>query len=223
MTINKIPISKYGAKLRADYSVSGSALTTTYQKPKSGNTFFVINQTIGLKTITLPFDLYGRSPSDTRRKLSSLDALAASGEVELSLPDGMLYTAVLQAIAQPAAITDRILSCSYTFLGVQHDAKVRLTIDNGYIWANGTLPHMDCILSATVGTDTEEYPFAGVTFFGVKKGDRLVLDGMTKRVLVNGAPGAQKCNLVEFPYLSPGRNIIACPDAVTVEYYPSYL
>ncbi len=223
MTINKIPISKYGAKLRTDYSVSGSALTTTYQKPKSGNTFFVINQTIGLKTITLPFDLYGRSPSDTRRKLSSLDALAASGEVELSLPDGMLYTAVLQTIAQPTAITDRILSCSHTFLGIQHDAKVRLTIDTGCIWANGTLPHMDCVLSVTVGTDTEEYPFAGVTFFDVKKGDRLVLDGMTKRVLVNGAPGAQKCNLVEFPYLSPGRNIIDCPDAVTVEYYPSYL
>lgn len=223
MTINKIPISKYGARLRADYSVSGSDITATYQKPKAGNAFFVISQTVGMKTITLPFDIYGRSPADAKRKLSSLDALASGGKVELSLPDGMLYTAVLQTIAQPTAITDRILSCAHTFLGIQHDAKIRLDTDGGHFWANGTLPQMDCILSVTVGADANKYPFAGVTFSGVKKGDVLILDGMTKRVLVNGAPGAQKCNLVEFPYLVPGRNIISCPDVVTVEYYPSYL
>lgn len=223
MTINRIPISRYGAKLRADYSVSGSSITTTYLKPRTGSAFHLIGNTIGLKTITLPFDIYGRSPSDAKRKLSSLDALAAAGKVELSLPDGMLYTAVLQAIAQPTAITDRILSCSYTFMGIQHDAKIRLDADGGHFWANGTLPQMDCILSVTVGADSNKYLFAGVTFSGVKKGDVLILDGVTKRVLVNGAPGAQKCDLVEFPYQVPGRNIISCPDVVTVKYYPSYL
>lgn len=222
MTINRVPISKYGARLRADYSVSGSAVTTTYLKPRTGSTFHLIGSTIGLKTITLPFDVYGDSPTDARRKISQLDALAAAGKVELVLPDGFQYTSILQTIAVPTPITDCILSCSYTFLGVQHD-KMVTTESSGNVFAIGTLPQMDCILSVTVGTDAEEYPFAGVTFTNVSKGDKLTLDGMTKRVLVNGAPGAQKCDLVEFPYLTPGENTISCPDKVTVQYYPSYL
>ena len=202
MTINRIPIIKYGAKLRADYSISSSSITTSYIKPRTGSTFHLISNTIGLKTITLPFDIYGK--------------------VELVLPDRFQYTSILQAVAVPTPITDRILSCSYTFLGIQHENLVTVK-STGKVFVVGTLPQMDCILSVTVGADAEEYSFAGVTFVNVSKGDKLTLDGMTKRVLVNGAPGAQKCDLVEFPYLTPGENTISCPDTVTVQYYPSYL
>ena len=222
MTINRIPIIKYGAKLRADYSVSGSSITTSYIKPRTGSTFHRIGNTIGLKTITLPFDIYGDSPTDARRKISRLDALAASGKVELVLPDRFQYTSILQAVAVPTPITDRILSCSYTFLGIQHENLVTVK-STGKVFAIGTLPQMDCILSVTVGADAEKYSFAGVTFTNVSTGDKLTLDGMTKRVLVNGAPGAQKCDLVEFPYLTPGENTLSGPDTVTVQYYPSYL
>ena len=95
MTINRIPIIKYGAKLRADYSISSSSITTSYIKPRTGSTFHLISNTIGLKTITLPFDIYGDSPTDARRKISHLDALAASGKVELVLPDRFQYTSCL--------------------------------------------------------------------------------------------------------------------------------
>ena len=191
MTMNHIPISQYGAKLRAEYTVSASSISTTYYKPREGSTFLTIGSELGLKTLTLPFDIYGKSPQDVRRKLSCLDALAGSGKVELYLPDGFYYTALLQSCKAPSPITPCILSCQYTFLGIQHEQKITVTTEKGIVFASGTMPRMDCIVSATVGTDAETYTLAGVIFDHVSKGDKLVLDGMTKRVLVNGAPGAQ--------------------------------
>lgn len=223
MTINEIPISKYGAKLRSDYSVSGSAITSYYQHPRNGGALLVFGRDIGLKTLTLTFDICGKSPSDMMRNLSALYALAASGKVEIGLPEGFCYSAVLESIETPETITSCSLSCSCTFSGIQHEDMIRMVTNDGYIFANGTMPRMDCVLKTAVGAAANSYNFAGVTFTSVKAGDVLVLDGITKRVLVNGAPGAQKCNLIEFPYLVPGSNYIICPDTVTVEYYPAYL
>lgn len=223
MTINGIPISQFGAKLRADYTVSGASVETSYQKSRRGSTYLFLGSKLGLKTLTLPFDLYGATPAAAQRQLSELDALAASGKVEIGLPNGFLYTSFLQVIATPLHITDRILSCSYSFAGIQHLGKIQREAKNGVFFAEGTLPEMDCVLSVTVGAAAGKYAFCGVNFSNVQKGDRLVLDGVTKRVLVNGAPGAARCDLVEFPQLVPGFNLLECKDTVTVEYYPSYL
>ena len=95
--INHIPLSQFGGKLRANYTVSGSAVTADYYKPQDGNAFISLGSRIGLKTITLPFDLYGSSPRETKRNLSALDALCLSGKVELYLPDGFYYTSILQS------------------------------------------------------------------------------------------------------------------------------
>ena len=222
MYINNIPLSRFGGKLRAEYTVSGSAVTTNYYKPRDGNSFYQMGSTIGLKTITLPFDLYGDSPRETKRNLSALDTLCLSGKVELYLPDGFYYTAILQSIGARQQITPQILSCSYVFLGTQHDAMVQC-VSNGHCFALGTLPRMDCILSVSASADAGQYQIAGITFTNIKKGDRIVIDGITKRVLINGSPVNQgRCNIIDFPYLEPGDNVLLCPDPVAVQYYPSY-
>ena len=107
--INHIPLSQFGGKLRANYTVSGSAVTADYYKPRDGNAFISLGSRIGLKTITLPFDLYGSSPRETKRNLSALDALCLSGKVELYLPDGFYYTSILQSIGVPQQITPSVL------------------------------------------------------------------------------------------------------------------
>ena len=221
MFINEIPLSRFGGKLKASYTVSGCSLTADYYKPRDGNSFLSLGSKIGLKTITLPFDLYGESPRETKRNLSTLDALCLSGKVELYLPDGFYYTSILQSIGVPQQITPSILSCSYTFLGIQHDELME-SVCSGAFYAQGTLPKMDCILSVSPSSDAEEYTAAGITFTNVKQGDQIVIDGMTKRVLINGAPAAQRCNIIEFPYLIPGENNLSSPDQITVSYYPSY-
>ena len=162
------------------------------------------------------------SPRETKKNLSALDALCLSGKVELYLPDGFYYTSLLQSIGAPQQITPSILSCSYTFLGIQHDELVR-TVSKGTVYVQGTLPKMDCILSVSPSADATKYAIAGITFTNVKKGDQIKIDGITKRVLINGGPAAQRCDIIDFPYLTPGSNAISCLDPVTVQYYPSYV
>lgn len=220
--INHIPLSQFGGKLRANYTVSGSAVTADYYKPRDGNAFISLGSRIGLKIITLPFDLYGSSPRETKRNLSALDALCLSGKVELYLPDGFYYTSILQSIGVPQQITPSILSCSYVFLGIQHDKMVK-AVSNGSFQAQGTLPKMDCILSASPSADVEKYVVAGITFTNVHQGDQIVIDGITKRILITGGPAAQRCDIIDFLYLVPGDNTISCIDPVTVQYYPSYV
>ena len=50
-----------------------------------------------------------------------------------------------------------------------------------------------------------------------------LIDGIDKRILRNGAPGAANVNWTQFPALTPGENNIVCADAVTVEFYPTFL
>ena len=61
-----------------------------------------------------------------------------------------------------------------------------------------------------------------VKFLNVKAGERLVVDGMDKRILVNDAPAANRAEWIRFPSLVPGENHITCPDEVTVEFYPVF-
>ena len=87
---------------------------------------------------------------------------------------------------------------------------------------DSTVPFTDVILSATVGKSSEAYQLGTVTFNNVAAGDTLTVDGINKRILVNGAPGAQKATWIKFPSLTPGQNIINCVDSITAEFQPIY-
>ena len=115
--INRIPLSQFGGKLRANYTVSGSAVTADYYKPQDGNAFISLGSRIGLKTITLPFDLYGSSPRETKRNLSALDALCLSGKVELYLPDGFYYTSIPNLSACPSRLRRLFCPALMSFWG----------------------------------------------------------------------------------------------------------
>lgn len=222
MTVNGKSITQFGARLLASYKVGGSPIDIGYNKAHRGTAIALLGTEIGLRTITLPLDIRGSNERDCVLKKSQLDALLAGGKAELHLPDGFYYTAVLQSAGEATQLLPGLISCTYTLLGIQHDPLVSAR-SAGTLYARGTMPRMDCMLTATVGKAAAKYSFAGVTFDAVAAGDVLVLDGVTKRVLVNGAPAAQRCDIVEWPYLTPGLNHLPCPDPVTVEYYPTYL
>lgn len=223
MYINNIPLDTFGAKLLADYSVSDTPVTQGHTKSRTGLTFTPLGAEYGLKTINLPFTLQGESAQDARIKKSKLDALAASGKVELYLPDGFFYTSILQSTGTVEQILPNLLSGSYTFTGFCHGKLQEITTTGGPFYVDGTYPKMECILSTISTLTTADYAIGDVVFYHVKSKDKIVIDGMTKRILYNGASGAQRCSLVEFPSLSPGWNQIACPSTLRIKYYPIYL
>lgn len=222
MYINGVPISRYGAKLLADYTVGSTPLTTDYYKPRSGSGYVFLGVQQGLRPIALNFDLYGKDFNDCSLKKSAMDALASSGKVELYLPDGFLYTSILQSAGDQINVMPGVISFSYSFLGIRHE-KEQKVITSGFILARGTMPKMDCCLTAVVSADTEVYQLGEAMFYSVLARDILTFDGIDKRILINGAPGAQKCEWIHFPYLVPGENIIICQDPVTVRYAPAYI
>ena len=61
-------------------------------------------------------DIYGASPADAAAKRSALTAAFLGGTVELALPDGGTYTALLldSGKAQEQDTDGCILSCTYT-------------------------------------------------------------------------------------------------------------
>ena len=106
--INDHGASEFGALLLSSWYVSGSTLTQNYLT----------------SSISLPEDIYGASPADAAAKRSALTAAFLGGTVELALPDGGTYTALLldSGKAQEQDTDGCILSCTYTLAGYRHGA-----------------------------------------------------------------------------------------------------
>lgn len=220
--IGDLDVESMGGELLADYSVSACEMTQGYVKPRKGTTFLPMPPDMGLKTITLEFDVRGPDRRTVLRRKSELDAALMKGAVQLYLPDEFQYTALLQQTSGVAWDTPGQGQFGYVLVGVQHDPQVEVP-DTFTIYCESTVPYTDCILRATVRQAAKKYNFCGVTFDDVHAGDVLELDGVHGRVLINGGPGLLRCNLVAWPQLVPGENRLICPDPVTVLYEPTYL
>lgn len=220
--IGEMDVESLGGCLLSNYSVSPCEITQTYIKPRAGTTFLPMRPTIGLKTISLQFDVTGPDRRTVLRRKSTLDAALMNGPVRLYLPDEYQYTALLQSAGGVAWDTPEQGQFEYVLIGTQHDRPIEVaqTFD---VYCESTVPHTDCILRTTVGAAAATYSFCGVTFADVQSGDVLELDGVHKRVLINGGPGILRCDLVTWPQLVPGENHLVCPDPVTVQYEPTYL
>lgn len=219
MILQDLRISDYGAKLLREFSVGSSPLNNQYFKGRNRTAFNQLASVIGLKTLTLPIIFEGTDRHDVALKKSTFEG-DAYGKVEMWLPDGFFYTVMLDGSTEPENIGDKACKATYTFVGLQHDILSE-TVGNS-IYCTSTVFQTDCILTVTVGATSTAYKLWNATF-DVSAGDVITFDGYNKRILINGAPGAQNATWTEFPYLTRGENTIQCVDTVTIQYYPTYM
>lgn len=219
MWINDKPLSDYGGQLRMEYKVSGYNLETSAFKGRKRSSFVLLNNIVGFQTLSLPVVFEGKSRDDVTLKKSMFDMLAF-GKNELIMDDGFLYTAYLSNIGDASYPAPELIEVDYTFIGVRHGPKVIAT--GNTINCESTLPNTDCILKATVGSTGTNYRVGTVVFPQVTQGEELVVDGINKRILVNGAPAADRADWITFPSLSPGLNLLECADTLTVEFFPVF-
>ena len=217
MYVNNIPISHYDGELQSGYSVTGAALDVSYSK--TGQFPVLLQQKFGLKNLAIRITFQGSDSQEAYRKYS-LFCSSLVGMLELLLPDNAMYTAVMVGVSSENYIVDGFMEAEFSFIGVKHGPKQ--TTAGNTVFCESTLPKTDCILTVTVGKTGTNYKLGSVTFAAVAAGEVLCVDGITKRILVNGVPAAQRAEWLEFPYLKPGLNTIECPDTVTVEFYPAY-
>lgn len=216
--IDEVCIAKYGGKLKNEYTISGVPLENHYHKGVRQSGFILLNQATGLKEISITIVFQGQDRSEIDKRKVLFDSLLM-GKNELVL-DGFFYTVLCQSIGESIYKGFCVCEARYDFIGVKHGNLQ--TVMGKTLYCMSTLPATDCRISVTVSASAQFYQVGSVTFKDVSAGDKLVVDGLNKRILVNDAPAAQKAEWVRFPSLSPGGNSIQCVDIPTIEYYPVF-
>lgn len=219
MWVNGNPSEKYGARMRMEYTESGYKLENSAFKGRNRSSFVLLNSALGFKTITAPMVFEGCDANDVEQKKSFFE-MELYGKNEIIMDDGNMYSAYLSQIGNSTRPNPQMIEVEYTLIGVKHGPLV--TVQANTIYCDSTLPHTDCILTTTVGQTGSNYQMGTVTFPQVTQGEVLTVDGINKRILVDGAPAADRAEWITFPSLSPGKNIITCDDPLIVEFYPVY-
>lgn len=204
------------------FAIGGSPVSNEIFQGRNRTSWTQLAYSVGMKQIS--FSLFFSAPD--RRALtlakSAVDALLV-GKPELHMPDGCYYTASLKSLGELKILgvdgNQVIGICTYKLEGIQHDALE--TAHGSEIFARGTMPHMDAILSCTTTSARSSLQLGPVTFSSVPSGAAVVANGMTGELTVNGAN--VKASFTRLPFLVPGLQTITCPEDLTVQYYPSYI
>lgn len=226
--VNGKLFSEYGGAMLFDYTVGGTEITNDYFKGRNRSSWNQLSTVFGMRSINLSILFTGPDLNRVTLQKSQFDA-ACFGQIELFLPDGFFYTANTVSVGDSSIVgigeTQAAIKADYSFEGIRHSPLVTATLPagGGTVYCQSTLPFTDCILSCTVTAPATSYVLGGATFKNVQAGETLVFDGINKRILRGGAPGANNVNWTVFPQLIPGANNLTCVDAATVQYYPVYM
>lgn len=219
MWINKKPLYLFGGKLKMEYTYTPPEIANEYFKGRRQSGFTLMESSYDLGTLSLPIVFEGTRRKDVTLKKSKFEN-EAFGQSDIILRDEMMYFAFLDGIGESTYPSEQLIETSYEFKCIRH-GKYSEKQENK-IYCESTLPYTDCVISVTVGRTGQNYRVGSVTFQAVTQGEKLVVDGIHKRILVNGAPAATRAEWIKFPSLVPGENNIACQDVPTVGHYPAY-
>ena len=222
--INGKDIRDFGAEGQRDYTIGGTQVTNEYFQGRNRTSYVVLASFFGMKTIQFTLVFSAKTRHEALLNKSCLDALLF-GKPEIYMPDGFYYSCILNSIGdiewQGQDGNLMLAIASYQLTGMQHGELVTVLGDD--FICSSTMEKTDCILSVTVSQAAETYALGGAIFHDVAAGEKLVFDGINKRILRNGAPGAANVEWINFPSLAPGKNSVTAADPVTVEYYPTYM
>lgn len=219
MWINLKSLKLFGGRLKSQYAYTPPEISNEYFKGRKRSGFVLLDSSYDLGKLSLPIVFKGKNRNDVALKKSQFEN-EIFGRSDIVLRDGFSYFAFLESIGSASFPSDQMIETTYEFKCVRHGRYKE--IEGNTIFCESTLPNTDCILETIVSSDGTIYKIGTVTFDTVTAGEHLVVDGINKRILVNGAPAAERAEWTEFPILSPGENNIACSDLLKVGYYPVY-
>lgn len=219
MWINKKPLYLFGGKLKMEYTYTPPEITNEYFKGRRQSGFVLMDSSYELGSLSLPIVFEGANRKDVTLKKSKFES-EVFGQSDIILRDEMMYFAFMDGIGESTYPSEQLIETTYEFKCIRHGKYKE--VDKNKIYCESTLPNTDCMISVTVGRTVQNYKIGSVIFPTVTQGERLVVDGINKRILVNGAPAATRAEWTKFPSLAPGENNIACQDVPTVGYYPVY-
>lgn len=239
MTINGLDIKIYNARLQ-NYSVSGTALTHNLS---TVNTLlrmpFLFSSALGTRTLTITLTFKPTRLGSDSRGTSVIQKLRTAAEnitlfeaeivgkiVEITLPDGYSYTALVSAQSAATFDSSGEHDITYTFSAIRHKATEEVNVQpNGQIYCKSTTK-TPCKIILTTTSKSEAVTICGVVVNNVTEAAEIIVDGIDGIVTENGENKVLDTDLVDFPYLNPGYNTISCSDetaVIKVIYTPVYV
>lgn len=226
--MNGKPLSWYGGAALVDYSIGETPLTVDAFQGVNRTSWRLLKSIFGRRTIKITVVFSGPSLKAAKLQRSKFNG-DIFGKTELFISgDGFFYDCVCQNLGPEVRIgegdRDAKIKADYTFVGVRREALETLSVASGAtFYCRSTMPFTDCKLTATVGSTGTNYALGGATFASVTAGDVLVFDGINGKITKNGVNAAASVSWTDFPQLTPGSNTVTCADAVTVEYFPTFI
>lgn len=242
MTINGIDISVYNARLLS-FSVSGTTVTNSFSDSSDFLKMPMLYSTVpSTRTLTITLTFFSRRSGENARNTSIPDRLSAASEnisrlegllvgkvVEISLPDGYVYTAVVQTLSPATFDGSGEHDVTYTFAAIRHRTAVEKCVSpNGFIFCESNT-ETQCIVKAkfnSISNTKYKVKLFGITIQSLSNGSEVVIDGVNGTLTENGINKFVDTDLIDFPVLRPGKNLIACTESdvtISVAYTPIYI
>ena len=229
LLVNGRPLSEFGGKMLLGFVVGETSMKNSVFQGVNRSSWHLLKSIYGTRQITLSIVFTGETLHEAKR-LRSLFNAEIFGRSELFIvEDGFFYDVVCDSMGgeNVAGIGEKTASVKsdYKFTGIRRDAleKVVIPSGGGSFLCRSTMPYTDAKLTVTVGTSASSYSLGGAVFGNVTAGDVLVFDGILGKITKNGSNYAASTWWTEFPQLTPGSNYLDALDAITVEYYPTFI
>lgn len=221
--IDGVDVLDFGALVQS-YKVGGTPVSQDYYQGRNRAAFVRLGYTLKLRPVTLVLFFAAPTQRELTTQKSALDA-ALLGTPDLYLPNGFYCRAVVQSTGELQMLgveeNKMIASCTYTFLGLLHDAP--RTVSGPEVLVLGTYPQMPCRIECTASQAYETLQVGPVTFSGIAEGDTIMADGIDGILTINGEPAGTRASFLRLPRLVPGPQTIDCPEPVRVTYEPAWL
>lgn len=248
MSINGVDISAYGARL-LDYSVGATTMT----KAQASSSYCVVPAVFKTNLGTRPLSItLSFAPTDNTGwhsiwlNKSNFDTLLANNTpVEITLPDGFIYSAIIDTASNITPDKTDCFDVTYTLRAIMHlPEKIISPVtasNNFWLDPKGTatvnckikmVPEQACstITVKITNQSATKVIVPTITFTDVPAGGELVVDGFNKTVTLNGKNYMGNCDLVTFPLLEPIYSAVYITPAstiakiaTTISYYPTYV
>lgn len=245
--INGWPLSRWNAESHLDYVIGDVPITNDLFQGINSSDFIMLKKTVGMRTIKINITFNGRDLHEAKVLRSKFNYEAfgkanqagrnVDGKIELYIPDdGFYYSVTLEKYGNEELVgigsRNAKVKSEYTFKGFRRGPFVSLgpysysDINLTRFYCESTVPFTDIKISASK-SGSGSLSIMSCVFTQLPSGSNfVVLDGINKKMTVNGQNWAGKVQFGNWPIFVPGENVVSVGvggyDAY-VEYYPTYL
>lgn len=204
----------WNALSHLDYVIGETPISTEVFQPLNQNSFFLLKNNIGLRTIEINITFYADTLYQAKLARSGFNLEVFDG-CEIYIPDdGFYYTAVLLKCGAEELVgigdNNAAIKSTYVFQGFRHSQKITLgpysETDQIRIPCGSTIPKT-CVKITATTHNSSSIIMDTAKLNNLPSGNNVcIVDGIEKKVTVNGQNWMSKTDIKRWPTFRNGIN-----------------